>query len=179
MLPNSLGQCNKGWWNKNQFEMALMRRRIWLDIESASKYNQQGISWGKRSSNMPESENNASETENLSTAKARPNYSRLGSTTKFVGELTCQEDVIIEGAFQGKIDSKDYGIHIEKNALVKADIRGKNIAISGKVSGNISATEKIIIRKGALMTGDLSAPRISIEEGAQFKGTVKMLPATR
>jgi cytoskeletal protein CcmA (bactofilin family) len=128
---------------------------------------------------MPDLENKILETENLSATKAQLHYSRLGSATKFEGELTCQEDVIIEGTFQGKIDSKNHSIHIEKNAIVKADIQGKNITILGQVSGNVFATEKIVIGKDSLMTGDLSAPRISVEDGARLKGTVKMLPASR
>jgi len=119
------------------------------------------------------------EVESSLTTKDQTLSSRLGSSTKFKGELSCQEDVIIDGSFQGKIDSVDHSIYIDKEAIVKADIRGKNITVFGHVSGNISATDKIVIGKGALLTGDISAPRISIQEGSKFKGTVKMLPETR
>jgi cytoskeletal protein CcmA (bactofilin family) len=128
---------------------------------------------------MSDSEKDVKDTRNFLKQEGQTSFSRLGSATNFKGELTCQEDVIIEGTFQGKIDSTGHSIHIEKEAHIKADIRGKNIAIMGHVSGNISATNKIFIGKGAFMNGDLSAPRISIQEGAKLKGTVKMLPLVR
>jgi cytoskeletal protein CcmA (bactofilin family) len=86
--------------------------------------------------------------------------------------------VIIEGNFQGKIDSRSHDLRIEKQATVKADIQGKNITILGNVTGNITASRKILIGKEARITGDLSAPQIAIQEGAKFKGSVKMLPKT-
>ncbi|UCE42885.1 MAG: polymer-forming cytoskeletal protein [Candidatus Aminicenantes bacterium] len=110
----------------------------------------------------------------------RPLFSsaRLGSTAKLKGEWVCDEDVIIQGHFQGKIDSGDHDLHIEKEAIVKADIQGKNITILGKVTGNVKASGKITIGNEAKMIGDLTAPQINIQEGANFMGTIKMFPKT-
>jgi cytoskeletal protein CcmA (bactofilin family) len=105
--------------------------------------------------------------------------SRLGSTTVLKGEWSCDEDVIIQGCFQGRFDSRGHDLHIEKEAEIDADIRGKNIIVHGKVTGNITASGKIFVAKDARIKGDLSAPQIAIEEGAKFKGTVKMNPKTR
>jgi cytoskeletal protein CcmA (bactofilin family) len=102
--------------------------------------------------------------------------STLGPTAKLKGEWVCAEDVIIQGKFQGKIDAGNHDIHIEKNATVKAEIQGKNITIRGNVTGNVVASGKIHIGKEAQITGDLSALQIAIQEGAKFKGSVKMLP---
>lgn len=107
-----------------------------------------------------------------------PESSRLGPTATLNGEWICDEDVIIEGKLEGKIDSKNHDLRIEKEAKVKADIQGKNITIHGKVTGNITATRKILIGEEARITGDLTAPQIAIQEGAKFKGSVKMLPKT-
>jgi cytoskeletal protein CcmA (bactofilin family) len=104
--------------------------------------------------------------------------SRLGSTANLKGEWVCDEDVIIQGHLQGKIDSGDHDIHIEREAKVQADIRGKNITILGKVTGNVTASGKILVGKEAKMIGNLSAPQIAIQDGAKFKGTVNMLPKT-
>jgi cytoskeletal protein CcmA (bactofilin family) len=107
-----------------------------------------------------------------------PQASKLGPTATLKGEWVCDENVIIEGNFQGKIDSRGHDLRIEKQATVKADIQGKNITILGNVTGNITASRKILIGKEARITGDLSAPQIAIQEGAKFKGSVKMLPKT-
>ena len=105
-----------------------------------------------------------------------PQTSRLGSTAKLKGDWICDEDVIIKGHLQGKIDLGDHDLLIEKEATIKADIQGKNITILGKVAGNITASGKILVGKEAKMIGDLSAPQIAIQEGAKFKGRVAMLP---
>ena len=104
--------------------------------------------------------------------------SRLGSTAILKGEWICDEDVIVQGQLQGKIDSGDHDLHIAREATVRANIRGKNITILGKVTGNVAASGQISVGKDAEMIGDLSAPQIAIQDGAKFKGTVKMLPKT-
>ena len=104
--------------------------------------------------------------------------SKLGSTATLKGEWVCDEDVVIEGQLQGTIDSGNHDLLIEKGAAVKAELRGNNITVLGKVAGNITATGKIKVGKEARVTGDLSAPQISIREGARFKGTVKMVSKT-
>jgi cytoskeletal protein CcmA (bactofilin family) len=109
----------------------------------------------------------------------RPQPSKIGPTAKLKGEWVCDENVIIQGQIQGKIDSRDHDLHVEKGATVKADIIGKNITILGNVTGNVTASVKIVIGKEAKMIGDLTAPQIGIEEGAKFKGTVKMLPFSK
>jgi cytoskeletal protein CcmA (bactofilin family) len=110
--------------------------------------------------------------------KTTPQTSRIGSTAKLKGEWICDEEVIIQGQIQGNVDSGDNDLHVEKGATVKADIRGKNITILGNVTGNVTASGKILVGKEAKMIGGLSAPQIAIQEGAKFKGTVKMLPKT-
>lgn len=113
------------------------------------------------------------------TAKTAPLTSTVGLTAKLIGEWTCDEDLIIQGTVQGKIDSGNHALHVEKGATVNADIRGKNIIIKGKVAGNVTASEKIVVGREAEMVGDLTAPQISIREGARFKGTVKMIKTNR
>jgi cytoskeletal protein CcmA (bactofilin family) len=110
--------------------------------------------------------------------KPRSPSSRLGPTATLKGDWICDEEVVILGQIQGKIDAGENDIRIEKEAVAKAEIKGKNITISGKVTGNITASGKITVSKEAKITGDLSAHQIAIQDGAKFIGTVKMLPKT-
>jgi cytoskeletal protein CcmA (bactofilin family) len=112
------------------------------------------------------------------TSKTAP-PSTIGPTAKLKGEWACDEDVVIHGTVQGKIDSGKHNIHVKKGATVKADIVGRNITIMGNVSGNVTAAEKILVGEEAEMIGDLTSPQISIRSGARFKGTVKMLRNNR
>jgi len=108
--------------------------------------------------------------ENKSTQK----YSSLGASLFLKGELKGEEDLVIEGKFQGKIDLRDHNLIVEQGGKIKADIQVKNVTINGEVSGNIYASGKVFISKEGQMKGDILAPRISIADGAQFKGSVKM-----
>jgi len=100
--------------------------------------------------------------------------SRVGASLSLNGELHGQEDIVIEGQFQGKIDLKNHNLKVEQGGKVKANIQVKNITISGEVDGNIYASGKVYISKEGQLRGDIFAPRISIADGAQFKGSVKM-----
>ncbi|NIM91560.1 MAG: hypothetical protein GTO17_11505 [Candidatus Aminicenantes bacterium] len=100
--------------------------------------------------------------------------SRVGASLSFNGELNGQEDIVIEGQFQGKIDLKNHNLKVEQGGKVKANIQVKNVTIIGEVDGNIYASGKVFISKEGQLRGDIFAPRISIADGAQFKGSVKM-----
>ena len=99
---------------------------------------------------------------------------RLGPSLFLKGELSGEEDVVIEGQYKGKIDLANHNILVGRGAKVEADIRAKNITIYGTVEGNIDASGKIFISKEGQMKGDLKAPNISIMEGAKFMGGVKI-----
>ena len=103
------------------------------------------------------------------------NTALLGTTIDIEAELTGNEDLIIEGKFKGKIDIKNNDLTVESNADVDAEIQARNITIRGRVKGNIQASGKVYIEKQGHMVGDIAAARISIVEGAQFKGSMKML----
>ena len=75
------------------------------------------------------------------------NIARLGPSLFLKGELSGEEDVIIEGQYKGKIDLTNHNILVGNGARVKGDIRVKNITIKGSVEGNIEASGKIFILK--------------------------------
>ena len=99
---------------------------------------------------------------------------RLGPSLFLKGELSGEEDVVIEGQYKGKIDLENHNILVGSGAKVEGNIRVKNITINGTVEGNIDASGKIFISKEGQMKGDLKAPKISIMEGAKFKGSVRI-----
>ncbi len=99
----------------------------------------------------------------------------LGETIGIKADLTGDEDLIIEGKFEGKIDINNHDLTVEIHADVDAEIKARNITIKGRVKGNIHASGKVYIEKEGQMVGDIAAARISIVEGAQFKGSMKMI----
>ena len=92
------------------------------------------------------------------------------------GELHGEEDLIIEGRVEGEITLKKHLI-IEETGVILADIHTENITIKGEMRGNMVATDKVTIFADAHVTGDITAPRVVIADGAQFKGHIAMSDA--
>ncbi len=100
---------------------------------------------------------------------------RLGPAIFFRGDITGKEDLLVQGQFQGKIDLPENDLLVAESGKLEAEVNIRNAVVRGEVSGNIHASGRITIEKTGRMRGDLSAFLISIEDGAQFKGTVKVL----
>jgi cytoskeletal protein CcmA (bactofilin family) len=102
----------------------------------------------------------------------------IGPSISIVGELTGDEDLTILGKVEGTIQLPKHCVTIGRTAKVTADIRAKAVSVEGEVRGNLQAAEQILIRKTATMLGNLAAPRVGLEDGCRFKGSVDMESAT-
>jgi len=98
----------------------------------------------------------------------------LGSALIFKGDITGEEDILIEGSLEGSIILNNNDVSIAPSAKLHANIHARNVVVSGFVQGNIRASGKIVIEESGRMIGDICASRISIMDGAQFKGSMKM-----
>jgi cytoskeletal protein CcmA (bactofilin family) len=98
----------------------------------------------------------------------------IGKSVVIKGELDGSEDLTIEGQVEGKIQLKDHVLTIGPNGKIKATVFAKAVIVLGEVSGNVTASEKVDIRDGGSVDGDIISPRVAIAEGAHFRGTVDM-----
>ena len=98
----------------------------------------------------------------------------IGKSVVIKGELNGSEDLTIEGQVEGKIELKDHVLTIGPNGKIKAQVFAKALIVLGEVNGNVSATEKVEIRDGGSVDGDIVSPRVAIAEGAHFRGSVDM-----
>jgi len=98
----------------------------------------------------------------------------VGKSVVIKGELNGSEDLTIEGQVEGKIELKDHVLTIGPNGKIKAQVFAKALIVLGEVNGNVSATEKVEIRDGGSVDGDIVSPRVAIAEGAHFRGSVDM-----
>jgi cytoskeletal protein CcmA (bactofilin family) len=98
----------------------------------------------------------------------------IGKSVVIKGELSGSEDLTIEGHVEGKIELKDHLLTIGPNGRIKAQIFAKTVIVLGEVNGNVSASEKVEIRDGGSVDGDIVSPRVAIAEGAHFRGSVDM-----
>ena len=107
---------------------------------------------------------------------AAPRASVLGPTLRFRGELSAQEDLIIQGSVEGSI-THTQSLTVGTDGSMKGDIRARVIVIDGKVEGDLYATESVNIRATAKVKGNVFAPRVGITEGAFFQGQIEMQPS--
>ena len=98
----------------------------------------------------------------------------IGKSVVIKGELNGSEDLTIEGHVEGKIELKDHVLTIGPNGKIKASVFAKSVIVLGEVNGNVTASEKVDIRDGGSVDGDIVSPRVAIAEGAHFRGTVDM-----
>ncbi len=99
----------------------------------------------------------------------------IGRSIVLKGELSANEDLVIEGQFDGTVNLEDHCLTVGANGKVKAEIQARQVVIYGTVNGNVSAREKIDVRRTGNVTGDLTSASISIEEGAYFKGSIDIV----
>lgn len=97
----------------------------------------------------------------------------IGSSIVIDGEISGDEDLVIQGTVKGKISLKE-SLYVEGSGVVEADIETQNVEIAGRVTGNIMASDKVELKSDCRVVGDIKAPRILIADGASFKGNVDM-----
>ena len=100
------------------------------------------------------------------------NGAHIGSTLVIKGEITAREPLSIAGRVDGTIEVEGHNVTVEAGAHVHADISASGIVVGGEVKGTLSANARIQLRAGADVEGDLTAPRIVVEDGAFVRGKV-------
>ena len=100
----------------------------------------------------------------------------IGSSITIKGTVSGEEDLLIEGKVEGTITLKDHEVSIGQSGQVTANITAKIIRIDGEVTGDITGTEKVVLSKSGNVRGNIIAPRVTLEDGAIFKGSIDMDP---
>src|SRR4051812_30249053 len=103
----------------------------------------------------------------------------IGKSVLIKGELSGSEDLYLDGEVEGNILLKEHSLTIGPNGRVRANIQAKDIVIHGKVDGNVSGTDRVELKRSAVLTGDIATQRIVIEDGAFFKGAIDIKKETK
>jgi cytoskeletal protein CcmA (bactofilin family) len=114
-------------------------------------------------------------------ATARPATSSreaavIGPSIHIEGDLHGEEDLVIEGEVRGTVHLKHHSLTIGGKGKVTADVFANVVNVDGYMHGDLYGAERISIRKSAQVQGNVSSPRVSLEDGAQFKGSIEMDP---
>jgi len=144
-----------------------------------------GFMWSEKKANASRAV--TPELKTLETDKKSPDTMRpVGSTTdrrstpwlgpslRVKGDITGTEDLLIDGSIEGAIQLKERKLTVGTGAKLQADIDARDVVVYGCVQGNVHATGRIEIKKGGSVIGDLRAAQFTIEDGADFKGSIEI-----
>jgi cytoskeletal protein CcmA (bactofilin family) len=104
----------------------------------------------------------------------REQQAGMGPSIFIVGDITGDEDLTVLGRVRGKIDLPQHTVTVGESGHIEGDIHAKVVSVAGEVQGNLVAGEQILIRKTATMLGNLTSPRVALEDGCRFRGSVDM-----
>ncbi|HEX2139689.1 MAG TPA: polymer-forming cytoskeletal protein [Woeseiaceae bacterium] len=108
-----------------------------------------------------------------STVRTR-SVSVIGPTLVFKGELSADEDLVIQGTIEGNIAHHKKNLTVGKEGRVKADIHAASVTIEGHVEGDIHGDDYVELAKSAVVTGNIFCARIRMADGARFNGSIDM-----
>jgi cytoskeletal protein CcmA (bactofilin family) len=102
----------------------------------------------------------------------------IGSSISIKGEIIGEEDLVIQGVISGTINLKSNNLTIGDRGRIEANAFAKSIKVEGQLDGDLRAEERITVTKSGKITGNMSAPRVVLEDGATFKGSIDMTSNT-
>jgi len=111
------------------------------------------------------------------TSPATQKAAMIGEGISIVGEVNASSDLRIEGCIEGRSVESTENVEIGESGKVTASIVAKVVKIAGEVTGNIRGGEKVTITRTGRVQGNIDAPRVQLEDGALFRGSIEMNPA--
>ena len=112
-----------------------------------------------------------------SSSSTTRNSARLGSSLQIKGHITGTEDLQIDGKVEGSITLRGHQLTVGSTAQLNSEIHAGEVVVYGKVVGNVHARDRVDVKTDGSVIGDISTARISIEDGAHFKGRIEIDPA--
>lgn len=100
----------------------------------------------------------------------------IGSGIQVNGDITGDENLVIDGKVDGSIKLEANEVSVGQSGIVKANVSARTVRIDGRVDGDITGQEKVVISKSGNVRGNIKAPRVTLEDGAIFKGSIDMDP---
>lgn len=108
----------------------------------------------------------------------RKEAAMIGPSISIKGDLTGEEDLVVEGRVEGTIDLKQNDLTVGKDGRVKASVGANTIFVDGEVEGDLTGDEQVVIRRSGQVQGNIIAPRVTLEDGCKFRGSIDMdMPA--
>jgi cytoskeletal protein CcmA (bactofilin family) len=103
---------------------------------------------------------------------SRTEVAHIGKSVVIKGELSGSEDLYLDGEVEGTIELNRHSLSVGPNGRIRAHVNAREVIIHGKVDGNIKAADRVELKRTAVLVGDIQTQRITIEDGAYFKGSI-------
>lgn len=98
----------------------------------------------------------------------------IGTSISIRGDVAGEEDLVVQGRVEGTIKLPQNSVTVGKDGQIKADIHAKTIEVQGHMEGDLRADEQVVVRRSARVQGNISAPRVALEDGCKFRGSIEM-----
>ena len=122
----------------------------------------------------PESEGQSQGVAPAAASSASRGQATVGSSIAIKGDLVGEEDLAVHGRIEGTITLKQNSLLVGKDGHIKADVRARVIIVEGRVEGGLFGDEQVVIKKSGVVQGNIQAPRVALEDGCKFKGSIEM-----
>jgi cytoskeletal protein CcmA (bactofilin family) len=122
----------------------------------------------------PEPVSDASSFSNRPGTPAPRSLACIGASLEIKGRISGEEDLQIDGKVEGPVSIRGHRLTVGRSGQVNSEVSAREIVVYGKVSGNINASDRVEIKKDGAVMGDIQTARISIEDGAIFKGRIEI-----
>lgn len=100
----------------------------------------------------------------------------VGATLRIRGDLSGDEDLVVQGALEGTVELRKNQLTVGKDGSLNATVHARVIEVEGRVEGDLHGEERVVLRGSANVKGNIVAPRVSLEDGCRFKGAIDMEP---
>ncbi|HSR66930.1 MAG TPA: polymer-forming cytoskeletal protein [Acidobacteriota bacterium] len=115
-----------------------------------------------------------SSTPSVSAARQLKERAIIGHSIRIEGDVSGSEDLIVHGTVTGTIRLKGNNVTVGQKGSLKADVLAKIVSVEGSVDGNLEAEEQVVVRKTGSVQGNITAPRVCLEDGCRFTGSIDM-----
>ncbi|MDX1432995.1 MAG: polymer-forming cytoskeletal protein [Gammaproteobacteria bacterium] len=98
----------------------------------------------------------------------------IGPTIRINGDLSGDEDVIVQGSVEGTVTLRENVLQVGKDGKINATVNARVITVEGRVEGDLHGGEQVVVQRSGVVRGNITAPRVTLEDGCKFKGSIDM-----
>ena len=99
----------------------------------------------------------------------------IGQSITVKGDITADEPLTVAGRVEGKVTIAAHPLTVDASGHVNAEVKADSVVVSGHVNGSLTATAKVVVKEGAVVEGTVTAPVLSVAEGAQLRGKIDVV----